>query len=110
MKLARSILSSSGGKILLLGLLGWLLFQTWTVLAAPAKIDPSLDTTASRGLVDISVQLNFPPERFHILKLQEYGRLVGTSSDAVQLRRVPLADVNEIARLYWVKSIQPFER
>jgi hypothetical protein len=110
MKLMRSLWGSSGGKIVLFSLLVWLVFQTWTALAAPAKIDPGLENTASRGMVDISVELNFPPERFHILKMQEYGRLVGTSDDAIQLRRVALDDVQSIARLYWVKSIKPLVR
>lgn len=106
MNLARNILKSPGGKAVLLVLFGYLAFQGWLAVTAPAKLEAGLSqNTDQLGRVNVVVELNFPPERFHILTLQEYGRVTGTSGNQVQMRRVPLENVDRLARTYWVREI-----
>ncbi|HXF82267.1 MAG TPA: hypothetical protein VNN19_05900 [bacterium] len=82
------------------------LWQVWLAVQAAPKIPPDLAGRAGpRGTVDLQVQLRFPPERFHILMLQRFGRVSGTDGRLVELRGVPLARVREIARFYWVERI-----
>ena len=90
---------------LLLGLL--LLFgawQGWLVLSAPGKIASAL---VGRPRVDVMVTLPFPPERFHVMAFQRYGRVSGTEDNAIELRGVREADLVAIARKYWVRRIDP---
>jgi hypothetical protein len=103
--LVRSFFGSTGGKTITILLVLWLAFQAWTALTAPAKLAPELHDLQPGSRVDLAVELNFPPERFHILELQEYGRLAGARENVVNLRRVSAEDVMEIARIYWVKSV-----
>ncbi len=53
--------------------------------------------------------LGFPPERFHVLQLQDYGRIRGTEGNVLHLRGVTQADIDEMARKYWIKQILPGE-
>jgi hypothetical protein len=58
-----------------------------------------------RGTVNLQVQLRFPPERFHILMFQRFGRVSGAEGRTVEVRGVNPSRVREIARLYWVERI-----
>jgi hypothetical protein len=53
--------------------------------------------------------LGFEPERFHVLELQEYGRVRGTDGTVLHLRSVSPAGVDEMARKYWIDEIRPAE-
>ncbi|MDR7417033.1 MAG: ABC transporter ATP-binding protein [Armatimonadota bacterium] len=104
----RRLLESRLGRALLAVTLaagGW---QGWLEYQARTKMPVFLEHHLSpRGTVDLLVQLPFPPERFHILALQRFGRVSGTREHAVELRSVPPSRVREIARLYWVRGILP---
>lgn len=105
MSLARAALGSAKARIVL-AVLGCLLaWQLWLTIAAPGKIAPGIPDDARR--VDLLVTLPFPPERFHIQKFQERGRVSGTKGNSVQVRGVNRADVTAIARPYWVVKVEP---
>ena len=93
------------GRIALGALLCYLAWQAWLSLAAPGKIAPGFDPVAQK--VNILVTLPFPPERFHILVFQQHGRVSGTQDNSVEVRGVKIADLNSVARPYWVTRIQP---
>ena len=57
--------------------------------------------------VTVLVTLAFPPERFHVLAFQKYGRVSGTQDNAVELRGVNKADLTSVARPYWVIKVEP---
>ena len=107
MKLLRVILSSGRGRIVV-GIaalyLGW---QAWLMLAAPGKVADSLRTGKPR--VNVQVTLAFPPERFHVLALQRFGRVSGTENNSVEVRGVNQEDLNAVAKPYWVRSVGPME-
>ncbi len=105
MSLARAALRSTKTRILVAAvgcLIGW---QLWLGLAAPGKIAPGIPADSRR--VDLLVTLPFPPERFHIQKFQELGRVSGTTSHSVEVRGVNRADIAALARPYWVRRVEP---
>ncbi|HLW27334.1 MAG TPA: hypothetical protein VKY54_06355 [Kiloniellales bacterium] len=108
MSLARRLLRSTKAKIALAVLLGTIAFQIWLSLAAPGKIAAGIEEDRRR--VDVLVTLAFPPERFHIQKLQEHGRVSGTTGNSVQVRGVNRAALTSLARPYWVVEVGPLEQ
>ncbi len=81
-------------------MLGW---QLWLTLAAPQKDRAGLYGRARRE-VNVLVTLPFPPERFHVLAFQRYGRVSGTQDNSIEVRGVRQADLNAVARPYWVTA------
>lgn len=82
------------------------LWQVWLSAQAAPKIPPDLAShVGPRGTVDLQVQLRFPPERFHILMFQRFGRVSGTEGRTIEVRGVAPGRVREIARFYWVERI-----
>ncbi len=102
--------ASRRGRILVIALLLYLLWQAWLRVQAPGKIAPDFSQTVSpRGTVDLLVTLPFPPERFHILVFQRYGRVSGTSENTAEVRGVKLEEVAGLARYYWVRRVEPLQ-
>jgi hypothetical protein len=101
------ISASRRGRILVFVLALYLAWQVWLRIEAPGKIAPDVSRAVSpRGTVDLLVTLPFPPERFHILVFQRYGRVSGTSENTAEVRGVKLADVTSLARFYWVRRVE----
>ena len=61
----------------------------------------------ARGQVNVLVTLRCTPERFHVLAFQQYGRVSGTQDDIDRGARRQLANLNAVARPYWVKRVEP---
>ena len=96
---------SMRGRIALGALVAYLAWQGWLSAAAPGKIAPGFNADAEK--VNILVTLPFPPERFHLLVFQRHGRVSGTQDNAVEVRGVKIADLNSVARPYWVSRVEP---
>jgi hypothetical protein len=105
MSVVREILQSTRGRIVLGALLCYLAWQGWLSLAAPGKIAPGLKADAQK--VNILVTLPFPPERFHVIALQKYGRVSGTQDNSIEVRGVNQANLPAVARPYWVTRVEP---
>ena len=102
------ILNSWKGRAVVVAALFYLLWQGWLSLSAPSKIAQELPPEGDK--VDLMVTLPFPPERFHVLVFQRYGRVSGTQENSVEVRGVRREDVRAIARHYWVKKVEPLGR
>ena len=105
MSLARDALRSTRGRIVLGTVAAYLAWQAWLTLAAPAKIADGFPENARR--VNVLVTLPFTPERFHVLVFQTYGRVSGTTDNAVEVRGVQKQDLRALARPYWVRRVEP---
>jgi hypothetical protein len=105
MTILSAILGSAKGRIVLGALAAYLAWQLWLSLAAPQKIAPGF--TAGRPRANILVTLPFPPERFHVLYFQRYGRVSGTQDNSIEVRGVRHADLAAVARPYWVRRVEP---
>jgi hypothetical protein len=80
-------------------------WQGWLWLAAPGKIAGEFEGASER--VNLLVTLPFPPERFHVLVFQRYGRVSGTQDHSVEVRGVRRDELRYVARHYWVKKVEP---
>lgn len=106
----RRVVRSRAGRTVLAILFLAGAWQGWLSYEASAKIPQALADPNSGEPVDLLVTLRFPPERFHILMFQKFGRVSGTEGHTVEVRSVRRASVRRIARFYWVKEIALFER
>lgn len=74
-----------------------------------AYLDANRKLSALAPLAEVRghyrITLNFPPERFHQLRLQEAGRLVEVRGNTVHMMDVAPADLRRIAGEYWVDTI-----
>jgi hypothetical protein len=85
----------------------YLAWQLWLSLVAPGKVADEL--RVGRPRVNVQVTLAFPPERFHVLAMQRFGRVSGTEKNSVEVRGVKKDDLNAVARPYWVRSVGPMD-
>ena len=88
----------------LLLLLLSLAYEAWLSQQAAAKLDSSHLAHIDRP-ADIELVLRFKPEPFHMMVLQDAGRLVKVDGPRVYLRDVPPADMRSLARRYWVAGL-----
>jgi len=105
----RGFVATRQGRWLVAAVVVVVAWQGWIASQASAKMPADLAVHVSpRGTVDLRVTLRFPPERFHTLMLQRFGRVSGTEGDTIEVRGVPAERVRGIARFYWVRQITPF--
>ncbi|MFC5422291.1 hypothetical protein ACFPOB_22245 [Bosea eneae] len=105
MSVLREAITSTRGRIVaavIVALIGW---QAWLSLAAAGKIAVGFPEQGSR--LNALVTLPFPPERFHIQKFQQLGRVSGTKGNSVQVRGVNRAELKTLARPFWVSKVEP---
>jgi hypothetical protein len=107
MSIARDIVHSTRGRVVLSVFVVWLGFQLWLTLAAPWKVSAQLAGASER--VNVQIELPFTPERFHVLAFQKYGRIAGADDHSIRLRGVKQTDLNSVARPYWVTSVGPIK-
>ena len=105
MSVVRDILQTTRARLALGALVCYLAWQGWLLLAAPGKIAPGFDANAQK--VNILVTLPFPPERFHVIAFQKYGRVSGTQDNSIEVRSVNQANLPAVARPYWVTRVEP---
>ena len=80
----------------------YLTVRTGSVVAA--EVASEARTSSS---LTVDVVLGFPPEQFHTLYLQSYGRISGVDGDTLHLRDVRPESVDMLARIYWVQQLLP---
>lgn len=104
--MVRAFFRSVTGKSLVVLVVGLLLWHGWLSWAAEGKVDPQVyEALQRRRRVDVLVELNFPPERFHVLTFQKFGRVSGTRENTVELRGVGREAIQQVARFYWVRRV-----
>jgi len=84
---------------------GWQLYLT---VRAGSVVSPDVVAEAQiSSSLRVDVVLGFPPEQFHTLFLQSYGRISGVEGNTVRLRDVRPESVGMLARIYWIQQILP---
>ena len=106
MGLMRDAVRSTRGRIVIGAVVALVLWKLALVLIAPTKVAPNFAPNA-RGQVNLLVTLTCAPERFHVLAFQPFGRVSGTQDRSIEVRGVSLANLNAVARPYWVKRVEP---
>jgi hypothetical protein len=80
-----------------------IMWTAWLYASADSKVSRELLTGTERR--DVVVELRFPPEKFHMVLLQELGRIQAVQDRRIRLLDVPPARIRDFARHYWVVSI-----
>ena len=106
MGLMRDAARSTRGRIVIGVVVALLAWKLALVLLAPGKVMPGFKAN-TRGQVNALVTLTCTPERFHVLTFQQFGRVSGTQDETIEVRGVPVAALNAVARPYWVKRVAP---
>ena|SRR5204863_2374629 len=106
MGLMRDAVRSTRGRIVIGAIIVLIAWKVGLVLVAPAKVMPGF-TPNARGQVNALVTLRCTPERFHVLEFQKYGRVSGTQDETIEVRGIRVAELNAVARPYWVKTVAP---
>ncbi len=111
MRLLRRLLSSIGAKTAYVIAATWLVYQAWMAFEAPRRVAPGVLERADReGRIPVSVHLPFPPERFHVLKVQEVGRVSRVVGNTIEVRAIDAAGIRALARnYYWIQEIRPVD-
>jgi hypothetical protein len=78
-------------------------YVAWRHVDGAAKLRP-LDPLPARG--NYVIELEFAPERFHLTRLQDAGRVIEVRGRDVYMMDVAARDVAGIAREYWVERIE----
>lgn len=109
MWLFRRLLSSTGAKTAYVIAVAWLVYRAWMAFEAPRRIAPGVLERAEReGRIAVSVQLPFPPERFHVLKVQDVGRVRRVIGNTIEVRAIDATGIRGLARkYYWIEEIRP---
>ncbi|AYY14682.1 hypothetical protein EF847_20285 [Actinobacteria bacterium YIM 96077] len=106
----RRALGTVGGRALAGLLVLVVAYQVWIGITATTKVDDDVGRDRSQeGHFAIDVVLGFVPERFHMLQLQDHGRIGGRTDNVLHMHRVTDEDVDAIARKYWVEEIRAGE-
>jgi len=107
MKLWQSIHQSTQGRIVFAGILLYAVWQMYLGGSAPGKVAEIL--REGKGKVNVQVVLPFTPDRFHVIAMQQFGRVSGTEDTSIEVRGVKRDDLSGLARPFWVKSIEPLK-
>jgi hypothetical protein len=107
MKLLRLIWRSNRGRIVIAGLFMYVFWQLFLGFLATHKVDPSLRD--GKNKVNVQVILPFTPDRFHVMAMQQFGRVSGTEDNSIEVRGVKQVDLSSLARPFWVKRIEPLK-
>ena len=106
MGMIRDAAASTRGRIVIGAMIALVIWKAGLVMLAPTKVMPGF-TPNARGQVNALVTLTCTPERFHVLAFQQFGRVSGTQDETIELRGVPFAKLDAVARPYWVKRVEP---
>jgi hypothetical protein len=108
MQLLLRLLSSTGGRTILVFVGGWLAWQGWMAYSAPGRIEPGLLQRAEEEeRIPVLVKLPFEPERFHVLKVQEVGRVRRVKGNVIEVRAIDADGIRRLARqYYWIDRIE----
>ena len=107
MRLWQSIRQSTQGRIVFAGILLYAVWQIYLGVTAPGKVAESL--REGKGKVNVQVVLPFTPGRFHVMAMQQFGRVSGTEDTSIEVRGVKRDDLSGLARPFWVKRIEPLK-
>src|SRR5687767_4143659 len=83
-------------------------YQAWIAVGAAAKL-AAADLAKVNGRVDVSVTMNIDPEQFHMIVLQDTGRLVRAQGRRAYLRDVAAAELRALASRYWVARLERWD-
>ncbi|MDE1995740.1 MAG: hypothetical protein KGI75_24790 [Rhizobiaceae bacterium] len=103
----RSVLTSRLAFWIEAILVAALTYNLWLFFTADSRLAPDvLEKAEKNGKIAVNVELPFPPERFHILKIQASGSVSGVSKNVIHVRSIDAANIRKLAETYfWIGKI-----
>ena len=80
-------------------------YTLWLSAAGARKLTEA-ERPAPGARAHFEVVLDFPPESFHVTRMQAIGRLIEVKGNSVFLMDVERDDAIELARNYWVADLK----
>jgi hypothetical protein len=102
----RDAARSTRGRLVIAAAVALVAWNVALSLLAPGKVVGGFAPNA-RGQVNALVTLRCTPERFHVLAFQQFGRVSGTDERSIEVRGIPAARLDAVARPYWVARVEP---
>jgi hypothetical protein len=84
----------------------WGLFQTFNWASGAGKLEAF--GPEAGDVLAAEIVLAVVPEKFHMIILQDMGRLGGVKGNSVFLHDISGANVQMLAREYWITEIKPW--
>ena len=78
-------------------------YESWLSAGGTAKLS-GIEPGRPRGHYELVAA--FPPEGFHITRMQAIGRLIEVKGTSIFLMDVEPQDLREIARNYWIVGVK----
>ena len=82
-------------------------YNLWLSAGGAAKLDES-ERPPPGTRTHFEVMVKFPPEAFHVTRMQAIGRLIEVKGTSVFLMDVERDDAIELARNYWIADLKPW--
>lgn len=101
----RALLRPVVATLVLAGL--YLAYSAWLAAGGAAKLTEN-ERPAPGTQGHFEVVVDFPPEAFHITRMQAVGRLIEVKGTSVFLMDVARDDAIELARNYWITDLKPW--
>ena len=80
-------------------------YHLWLSITGATKLGEA-ERPAQGARAHFEVVVDFPPEAFHITRMQAIGRLIEVKGTSVFLMDVERDDAIAIARNYWVADVK----
>ena len=78
-------------------------YEAWLDAGGARKL-PGIEVPSPKGHYELRVA--FPPEGFHVTRMQAIGRLIEVKGHSVFLMDVEPQDLRAIARNYWIVGVE----
>ena len=80
-------------------------YQGWLSAGGARKLTQD-ELPAANTKAHYEVVVNFPPEAFHITRMQDIGRVIEVRGLSVFLMDLKGDDARELARNYWISDLK----
>lgn len=82
-------------------------YESWLTISGSKKLTTEEILAGNKAHYEIVA--NFPPEAFHITRIQDVGRVIEVRTTSVFVMDIRPADARELARNYWISDIKPWK-
>jgi hypothetical protein len=107
MRTAWLLLRTKPGAFTALFLVALASYEVWLSVGGQMKM-VAAGLPSGKEAQNVEVVLSIEPEQFHLLRLQEAGRLVRFEKRSAFILDVPPESLAGLARNPWVESIRPW--
>lgn len=83
-------------------------YETWLTVTGAQKLTAD-ELPGANAKAHYEIVVNFPPEAFHITRVQDIGRVIEVRATSIFAMDIRGNDARELARNYWIADIKPWK-